>query len=232
MGSGGLNLSPAIPFGDSSIHRFKGKVKFCSYTFIGDGDKANRFTFCFIKDIGYVYLRGKGKVIPDNGKEVELGINNNELTKESNKTTVVSGSGISNRGTTTSSNRENNPENPTNTEKQTQEATVPSLKIKVLEEKKKEKVPLEGAGVYLDGKEIGTTDKAGELFIKETIENYHILEVKKSGYFTFKENIEISEYAEDKIVILYPGITASEGTENGKDEDVPETQEQVTETSK
>lgn len=73
MGSGG----PSIPFGDSSIHRFKGKVSFggknCSYTFIGEGEKTNRLTFCLLNGIGYVYLRGKGKVIFDNGKEVKLG---------------------------------------------------------------------------------------------------------------------------------------------------------------
>ena len=132
------------------------------------------------------------------------------------------------------SNTENNPESHTAKEKllQPKEAAAPSLKIKVLEEKKKEKVPLEGAGVYLDGKEIGTTDKAGELLTKETIENYHILEVKKSGYFTFKENIEISEYSENKIIILYPGIASSEGADNGKNEDAPETREQVSETPK
>lgn len=112
-------------------------------------------------------------------------------------------------------NQKNNSESQTSNEKQPKpkESAAPSLKITVLEEKKTGKVPVEGAGVYLDGKEIGTTDKAGELFIKETIEDYHILEVKKSGYFTFKENIEISEYAEDKTVILNPGISDDGGEE-------------------
>ncbi len=160
-----------------------------------------------------------------------LGVNNVELMEKNIEATVASGSRVGNTGTSTSSNRENKPDNHTNEEKPPKEATAPSLKITVLEEKKAEKVPVEGAGVYLDGKEVGTTDKAGELIIKETIENYHILEVKKSGYFTFKENIEISEYAEDKTVILNPGITSSEEADNGEDEDVPETQEPVAETS-
>jgi len=67
-----INGNPNL-FGDSSIHRFKGKVEIQGYTFIGEGDKFNRLTFCVIKDIGYVYLRGKGKVLLKDGKEASLG---------------------------------------------------------------------------------------------------------------------------------------------------------------
>ncbi len=62
-----------LPMGDSSIHRFSGKIKEFGYAFIGEGDKLNRLTFCLIRDKGYVYLRGKGKVILPNGQEVKLG---------------------------------------------------------------------------------------------------------------------------------------------------------------
>jgi hypothetical protein len=79
----------SIPFGNGSIHRFLGNVKLedifylskvtgkvdGAVVFIGEGDegdKRNRLTFCVLKDVGYVYLRGKGKVIT-NGKETPLG---------------------------------------------------------------------------------------------------------------------------------------------------------------
>ena len=68
---------PNIPFAPSSIHRFVGKVNLeidgQVYSFIGEGDKLHRLTFGVIKNIGYVYLRGKGRVILKNGKEVKLG---------------------------------------------------------------------------------------------------------------------------------------------------------------
>lgn len=64
-----------IPLGDGSIHRFVGKVELDAEgnTVIGEGDKLNRLSFCLIKDIGYVYLRGKGKVLLKNKKEVTIG---------------------------------------------------------------------------------------------------------------------------------------------------------------
>jgi len=63
-------------FGDQSIHRFKGEIKFLGEEypiFIGTGDKEHRLTFVLIKDIGYVYVRGDGKVILSSGRSVELG---------------------------------------------------------------------------------------------------------------------------------------------------------------
>jgi len=55
------------------IHRYNGKVVLENgYRFIGEGDKYNRLTFSLF-DEGYVYLRGKGKVILPNGKIIKLG---------------------------------------------------------------------------------------------------------------------------------------------------------------
>lgn len=54
------------------IYRYDGEVKMGPYTFIGEGDKTNRLTFVFL-DVGYVYLRGKGKVLLPNGQTVALG---------------------------------------------------------------------------------------------------------------------------------------------------------------
>jgi hypothetical protein len=71
-GSGG---SINIPWGKDSIHRFVGKVeiKGTGYTFIGEGDESHRLTFALVDGVGYVYLRGKGKVIGKEGKEIKLG---------------------------------------------------------------------------------------------------------------------------------------------------------------
>ena len=73
----GIMLKPVIMFTPGSIHRFVGKVNLeidgQIYSFIGEGDKLHRLTFGIIKNIGYVYLRGKGRVILKNGKEVKLG---------------------------------------------------------------------------------------------------------------------------------------------------------------
>ena len=60
-GFGGLVLGNN--YGDGSILRFRGgnpKIHKCFFT--GNGDVLHRFTFAVIKDIGYVYVRGKGKV--------------------------------------------------------------------------------------------------------------------------------------------------------------------------
>lgn len=54
------------------IYRYAGEVRMGPYTFIGEGDKANRLTFAAI-DSGYVYLRGKGKVVLPDGRTVSLG---------------------------------------------------------------------------------------------------------------------------------------------------------------
>jgi len=58
-----------------TIHRFVGKIPLLieGYTFIGEGDKLHRLTFGVIENVGYVYLRGKGRVILKNGKEIKLG---------------------------------------------------------------------------------------------------------------------------------------------------------------
>lgn len=59
-------------FGEGSIYRFDGQVKLDNYTFIGEGNKLNRLTFVSLTQ-GFVYVRGKGKVILPEGKEIKLG---------------------------------------------------------------------------------------------------------------------------------------------------------------
>jgi hypothetical protein len=59
--------------GNESIHRFVSAVKLFGYTFVGEGDEINRLTFSLIENKGYVYVRGKGRVISKEGKEVRLG---------------------------------------------------------------------------------------------------------------------------------------------------------------
>jgi len=64
------------PF-NTRVHRYRGKVPvggaLDGYVFISEGDKLNLLTFAQIRRVGYVYLRGRGKVIFPNGKEVRLG---------------------------------------------------------------------------------------------------------------------------------------------------------------
>jgi len=64
-------------FGDYCIHRFAGRVQLNVgdgiYTFISEENKINRLTFVLMPAIGYVYLRGKGKIILKDGKEINLG---------------------------------------------------------------------------------------------------------------------------------------------------------------
>jgi len=62
-------------FGDEcavGIYRYDGAVDMGKYTFIGEGGQQNRLTFALV-DIGYVYLRGKGKVVFPDGRTVSLG---------------------------------------------------------------------------------------------------------------------------------------------------------------
>jgi hypothetical protein len=54
------------------VHRFDGSVRIHNYTFVSSGDKDNRLTFALMEQ-GYVYLRGKGKVVAPNGTATELG---------------------------------------------------------------------------------------------------------------------------------------------------------------
>lgn len=71
-----LSAGPVEILTDGSIHRVMGRAKFDIgniNAIIGEGDKLNRLTFFLIKDIGYIYLRGKGKVELKNGQEVKLG---------------------------------------------------------------------------------------------------------------------------------------------------------------
>lgn len=71
-----VNNQP-FAFGNFCLHRFKGRVELDMegniYTFISEDHKLNRLTFAMVPRIGYVYLRGKGRVILKDGKEVKLG---------------------------------------------------------------------------------------------------------------------------------------------------------------
>jgi outer membrane protein assembly factor BamD (BamD/ComL family) len=55
-----------------SIHRLVGEIKIGKYVFVGENDVLYPFTFLLQPD-GYVYLRGKGKVIDVEGKEIKFG---------------------------------------------------------------------------------------------------------------------------------------------------------------
>jgi len=57
-----------------SIHRFIGRVNFeGGFALVGQGDKLNRLTFLALKDVGYVHLRGKGKLIRKDGSDISIG---------------------------------------------------------------------------------------------------------------------------------------------------------------
>ncbi len=70
-------LSPDFE-GNESIHRFYGNiVNWVKYIeefpeIIGTGDIENRLTFLLLKDIGYVYVRGEGKLVYPDGTTIEL----------------------------------------------------------------------------------------------------------------------------------------------------------------
>ena len=80
-------MGAVLPMGPGSVHRFDGSVAFkpypqggmmfvddkeaeaAGYRFVGKGDQYHRLTFYLTKEYGYVYLRGKGEVIPKSGGE-------------------------------------------------------------------------------------------------------------------------------------------------------------------
>jgi hypothetical protein len=61
------------PCTDGSVHRIKGTITTDTCTLINEGAESERLTFAVIQPHGYVYLRGKGKVILPDGREVALG---------------------------------------------------------------------------------------------------------------------------------------------------------------
>lgn len=65
--------SCVAPARDGAIHRFMGRVRIGPYVFESQGDQRNRLTFALIKDIGYVYIRGMGRVILPDGAERVFG---------------------------------------------------------------------------------------------------------------------------------------------------------------
>lgn len=72
----GIKTTQDVPGGDGSIHRYAGAIPLgvgLEYIFIGDTNTAHRLTFAVLKDIGYVYVRGKGIVRGPQGRTVKLG---------------------------------------------------------------------------------------------------------------------------------------------------------------
>lgn len=70
-----LPVQPKI-FGDGSIHRFNGEISMNRGKYqaiVGEGDRLNRLTFGLFKEVGYVYVRGKGKLLLKDGSEIKLG---------------------------------------------------------------------------------------------------------------------------------------------------------------
>ena len=66
----------SIIFGNGSIHRFSGEVRFDNAklpVFFGEGDERHRLTFVLLSDVGYVYVRGQGRVVFPDGRTVRLG---------------------------------------------------------------------------------------------------------------------------------------------------------------
>lgn len=61
-----------IPAGDGCVHRYQGEVRLRDFTLVGDGDWSNRLTFAVIEDVGYVFLRGKGRVEMPDGRTISL----------------------------------------------------------------------------------------------------------------------------------------------------------------
>jgi hypothetical protein len=64
------------PGADGSVTRYAGEIP-CDlmgvHSFVGEGDKYHRLTFAVVRHVGFVYLRGQGKVVFSDGKEVSLG---------------------------------------------------------------------------------------------------------------------------------------------------------------
>jgi hypothetical protein len=64
-------------FVDGSVHRYNGKTKALidgkQGFVIGEGDRLHRLTFGVVEGVGYVYLRGRGKVIVNDEIQAVLG---------------------------------------------------------------------------------------------------------------------------------------------------------------
>jgi hypothetical protein len=70
------DLTPPDDFLSAQIWRFSGDIQHGNnneFTFIGEGDTFNLLTFAQIPDIGFVYLRGKGRVVFPDKTEIRLG---------------------------------------------------------------------------------------------------------------------------------------------------------------
>ncbi len=75
--TGGVRLTGVtegdVSLGHGSLHRFTGEVALFGYKFFGDGAEADRLTFVLLQNLGYVYLRGNGRVITKEGREIKFG---------------------------------------------------------------------------------------------------------------------------------------------------------------
>lgn len=88
-----VNMRPS-QWGNECVHRFIDTVKLSydniNYTFVGEGDKSSRLTFVLLKNLGYVYLRGKGRVILNDNKQVMLGYGSREISSRDSVSTTPS----------------------------------------------------------------------------------------------------------------------------------------------
>jgi hypothetical protein len=77
--TGGVRLTGLserdVPLGHGSVHRFVGNVALFGHTFMGDGSEADRLTFVLLRNLGYRYLRGNGRVLTKEGREMKVGDN-------------------------------------------------------------------------------------------------------------------------------------------------------------
>jgi hypothetical protein len=89
-GEGSVKISTEFPSDvlpipnmyNQKVWRFRGKVPLqvqdtagatVTYTFYGEGDDLNLLTFGRFPEVGFVYLRGKGRLVLPDGSEVKLG---------------------------------------------------------------------------------------------------------------------------------------------------------------
>lgn len=75
FGASQFGATPSY-LGNGSVHRYRGKVNAPVgeiTQFVSGDDRANLLTFAVIDGFGYVYVRGKGKLIKQDGQEIVLG---------------------------------------------------------------------------------------------------------------------------------------------------------------
>jgi hypothetical protein len=69
----GSDGGPLTPTAAGSVHRIQGTMNIGGVTFIGEGAGSDLLTFAVIRGVGYVYLRGLGRVTTTDGATHVLG---------------------------------------------------------------------------------------------------------------------------------------------------------------